>query len=294
MTGLRLALSVALLGLLFSGCASILRWDKDTAQSARSSPPEPERREASVSEVQHELEAQITRISRELSGLQNALARLMAGKRHQDDRLEVLERRLGQLADQVREARRAALPTPGPPQPVPPLPLAPSGPSPAATPAEDLYQSGLAKFQAGEPEAAMVDLYDLIANYPTHQFRESAQLLVADILYSQKDFQGALAEFNDLLATAPNGRNHSDLLVKIGLCQREMGDEALARKTWERVVEEDPESPAARQARVLLRELRERSSTLTPPLSLEGRGSLLISFSVEGRGGLGVSLSVEA
>jgi TolA-binding protein len=76
---------------------------------------------------------------------------------------------------------------------------------------------------------------------------------VADIFYTQKDYRGALAEFEALLAALPKGAKAPDTLLKIGLCQRALGDGARARRTWERVVREFPSSVAARQARVLLR-----------------------------------------
>jgi len=72
-------------------------------------------------------------------------------------------------------------------------------------------------------------------------------------LYGRKDYRGALAEFEALLTAAPAGAQTSDALLKIGLCQRALGDREEARRTWERVVREFPESVAARQARVLLR-----------------------------------------
>ena len=83
--------------------------------------------------------------------------------------------------------------------------------------------------------------------------RERAQFLAADTLYGRKDYRGALAEFAALLTAAPAGAQTSDALLKIGLCQRALGDREEARRTWERVVREFPESVAARQARVLLR-----------------------------------------
>ncbi len=76
---------------------------------------------------------------------------------------------------------------------------------------------------------------------------------MADIFYKQKDWRGALAEFEALLAAVPRGEKVPDTLLKIGLCQKDLGDTARAKRTWERVVREHPGSAAARQARVLLR-----------------------------------------
>jgi TolA-binding protein len=51
----------------------------------------------------------------------------------------------------------------------------------------------------------------------------------------------------------PRGEKVPDALLKIGLCQKDLGDGAGAKRSWERVVREHPQSAAARQARALLR-----------------------------------------
>jgi len=122
----------------------------------------------------------------------------------------------------------------------------------SSTAAEDLYQAGLSKFRAGELDAAVLIFYDLITSYPRHPLRESSQFLVADIFLSQKDLRSALSEFEELLAAVPDGAKTAETLLKIGQCQRGLGDETSARKAWERLIKEYPNSLAARQARVLL------------------------------------------
>jgi len=70
---------------------------------------------------------------------------------------------------------------------------------------------------------------------------------------NHRDFRGALAEFEALVAAAPRGEKVADALLKIGLCQKNLGDAPRAKRTWERVVKDYPASLAARQARALLR-----------------------------------------
>src|SRR5438552_1163853 len=67
------------------------------------------------------------------------------------------------------------------------------------------------------------------------------------------ELQNVVAELDALVGAAPSGGKVPDALLKIGLCQRSLGDGALAKRTWERLVRDFPESVAARQARVLLR-----------------------------------------
>jgi len=215
---------------------------------------------------QARLNEQVSRIAGELSELQNAVAKLIASSRQQEDQLTYLRRRV----EELESLNRGRLPTapsgfapsaPGgvaPPAPGGVAPPAPSpGPTPPAsattTPAAELYRAGTENLQAKNFDAAVLSFYDLIVTYPNHPLREGAQFLVADIFYMQKDFRSALAEFEALIAAVPRGERVPDALLKIGQCQKSLGDAARAKRTWERVVKDHPASAAARQARVLLR-----------------------------------------
>ena len=213
------------------------------------------------------LAEQLTRVASELSELQNAVAKLLVASRQQEDQLLFLQRRVGELeaqnksrAPSVPSGFAPPAPMPAPPPPsgfVPPsltpTPTVPQLRSATTTPAEDLYRMGVEKLRAKELDAAVLVLYDLIGAYPDHPLRESAQFLVADTLFQLKDYRGALADFEALIGAVPGGAKVPDALLKIGLCQRGLGDGALAKQTWERLVRDYPGSVAARQARVLLR-----------------------------------------
>jgi len=201
---------------------------------------------------------QVARIASELAELQNAVAKLIASSRQQDDQLTYLRRRVEEL-EAPNRGRLPAAPTGFAPS----APSAPTAPAPPAapplvgsattTPAADLYRRGVDQLRAKDDDAAILTFYDLIATYPDSPLRESAQFLVADIYYKQKDWRGALAEFEALVAAVPRGEKVPDALLKIGLCQKDLGDGARAKRSWERVVREHPQSAAARQARALLR-----------------------------------------
>jgi tol-pal system protein YbgF len=240
---------VAVAALILAGCGETLRPRAVTVEQSR--PPAAAERPAVQAPAEPpQFAEQLARIAGELGELQNAVAKLMAASRQQEDQLAHLQRRLGDVEAQNR-GRAPAVPGGFAPS----APAAVPAPIPSATtaPAEDLYRAGLEKFRAKDLDAAVLIFYDLIVTHPDHPLRERAQFLVADIFYSQKDFRGALAEFEALLAAAPKGTQAPDALLKVGLCQRALGDAARARRTWERVVREFPASVAARQARVLLR-----------------------------------------
>jgi TolA-binding protein len=198
------------------------------------------------------LAGQLSRVAGELSELQNAVAKLMASLRQQQDQLAYLQRRVAELETQTKSRAPSVPGGFAPPAPI----VAPTPPqlgSATTTPAEDLYRVGVEKLQAKELDAAVLIFYDLIGTYADHPLRESAQLLVADILYQQKDYRGALTELEALIRAVPRGEKVPDALLKIGFCQRSLGDGVLAKRTWQRLVRDYPSSVAARQARVLLK-----------------------------------------
>ena len=242
----RLAAVILALGL--AGCAEVGK-QPPAAESPRAAAPattaQPPAADAS------RLNDQVARIANELTELQNAVAKLIAMSRQQEDQLTYLRRRVEEL--ESARGRSPAAPSgfapaaPGPPGPQPLLGSA------TTTPAADLYRRGVEQLRANADDAAILTFYDLIATYPESPLRESAQYLVADVYYKQKDWRGALAEFEALVAALPRAEKAPDALLKIGLCQKSLGDSARAKRTWERVVREHPTSAAARQARALLR-----------------------------------------
>jgi tol-pal system protein YbgF len=271
---------VAVVALALSGCGGVARPATEAparpAAAASEQPPRPAADQARDSE-------QLSRIAGELAELQNALAKVIASSRQQDEQLAFLRRRLEDLESQNRGRPPAApggfVPAPGGFAPAPggfapppggsaPMPSGvapapssvaaapPPGPLPlqsTATPAAALYRAGTEQLQARNFDAATLSFYDLIVSYPHDPLREGAQFMVADIFFAQQDYRGALAEFEALIAAVPLGDRVPDALLRIGQCQKRLGENGRAKRTWERIVRDHPSSVAARQARVLLK-----------------------------------------
>jgi TolA-binding protein len=245
-------LGLVVVCVVLAGCGGWLRQRPLTVDATRSPAGEAARPSAPPTAESPKLVAELTRVAGELSELQNVVAKLMASSLQVENQLAYLQRRVGELESESRS--RAPSPPSGFAPPAPPR--APAGPatgSATTTPAEDLYRVGVERLQAKELDAALLILYDLVTTYPDHPLRESAQLLVADVLYRQKDYRGALAELEALVGAIPRSTKVPDALLLIGLCQRGLGDETLAKRTWGSLVRDYPESAAARRAQVLLR-----------------------------------------
>jgi len=154
----------------------------------------------------------------------------------------------------------APVPIPAPaPKPPAPAASAPSAPAavPAAPPSRDaeadrVFAAALAKLRGGDDGQAALEFTDFVVQYPAHPQVAAAQNHIGEAYYRQRDYRQAMAEFQKTVDGYTQAAQVSEALLKIGLCQRELGDAARAKASWEQVVKRFPKSDAARQARTLL------------------------------------------
>ena len=118
--------------------------------------------------------------------------------------------------------------------------------------ADRLFAAALAKLRAGDDGQAALEFTEFVAQFPTHPQAAAAQNHIGEAYYRQRDYRQALAEFQKTVDGYTQAAQVSEALLKIGLCQRALGDAARAKASWEQVVKQFPKSDAARQARTLL------------------------------------------
>jgi TolA-binding protein len=92
----------------------------------------------------------------------------------------------------------------------------------------------------------------VVTKHPRHELASTAQYLIAEAYYLQRDYRQALAEFQRTIEWSVPHPKIADLLLKAGLCHRHLRESMEAQLAWRRVVREFPEAPAAEEARVLL------------------------------------------
>jgi tol-pal system protein YbgF len=159
-------------------------------------------------------------------------------------------------------ATRVPIPLPAPaPRPAAPAAATPvpAGSAPALTAppsrnaeADRLFAAALAKLRAGDDGQAALEFTEFVAQFPSHPQAAAAQNHIGEAYYRQRDYRQAVAEFQKTVDGYTQAAQVSEALLKIGLCQRALGDAARAKASWEQVVKQFPKSDAARQARTLL------------------------------------------
>ncbi len=145
----------------------------------------------------------------------------------------------------------AAVPEPKPAAPIPAAPASGRTPSSNAE-ADRIFAGALARLRDGDEGQAALEFTEFVAQYPTHPQAAVAQNYIGEAYYRQREYRQAMGEYQKTVDNYTQAAQVSEALLKIGLCQRALGDGASAKATWEQVVKRFPKSDAARQARTLL------------------------------------------
>jgi tol-pal system protein YbgF len=223
---------------------------------------------------------EIARLAADVKAMDAQQAFLVTEIKNLNEQLAKLQTSLSEAEGAMRSLRAtpvppesrpapAVVPPPAPsvtpvPMPVPapaPRAAAPAPSAPAAVPAaspshnaeaDRLFAAALGKLRAGDDGQAALEFTEFVVQYPAHPQVAAAQNHIGEAYYRQRDYRQALGEFQKTVDGYTQAAQVSEALLKIGLCQRELGDAARAKASWEQVVKQFPKSDAARQARTLL------------------------------------------
>jgi len=254
--------------------------------SARGAPTSPEAAPArtSIADLKTALDAQVqdlTRLAADVKAMDAQQAFLVAELKSLSEQIAKLKSSVDDAESAVRslratpvppESRPASAPSPPPtsaPAPTPPPAAAPAPkpadsaaasaatPAPGATPsrnaeADRMFATALAKLRTGDEGQAALEFTEFVAQYPTHPQAAVAQNHIGEAYYRQRDYKQAMVEYQKTVDGYTQAAQVAEALLKIGLCQRALGDGAHAKSTWEQLVKQFPKSDAARQARTLL------------------------------------------
>ena len=175
-------------------------------------------------------------------------------------RLDALDSRLAAL-EQARAV--SAGPPPGggtelPPPAIEPTPAAGEGPLagiavPASAPPE--YREGIELLRSGDSQAAIQKLREFLRKSPKADLADDAQYWIGEAYYTNRDYNRAILEFNEVLLRYPKGDKVPAALLRQAFAFAELGDKVDARLVLQKLVSEHGDSPEAEQGRQKLAEL---------------------------------------
>jgi len=259
---------------LLTGCASGSGTPAPNEQAVAAPAPAPAPPRVTLNDVKSTQDAQaqeIARLGAELKAQDAQQSFLVAELKSLSEQVTKLKASLDEAEGAVRalratpvapETRPAAPPAPppgsapaivtSPPPPTVSAPPAPVSPGPRDVEAERMFAAALTQLRSGNDGQAALQFTEFVTQYPSHPQAAAAQNYIGEAFYRQRDFRQAAAEFQKTVDNYTQATPVSEALLKIGLCQRALGDAAAAKAAWEQVIKQFPKTDAARQARTLL------------------------------------------
>lgn len=147
-------------------------------------------------------------------------------------RLTALEERLGKMEKDIKVVEEQA-------QKAAQLQKAP----------EYLYQQGYEAMKAGEPAKAREHFSNFLEQHPKHNLAANARYWIGETYYSEKNFELAVLEFQEVIKNFPDKDKAPAAMLKQGMAFRELGDTKSANYILKKLVDEYPKSEEAKTAR---------------------------------------------
>lgn len=126
------------------------------------------------------------------------------------------------------------------------------GPEQAHSP-EASYQQGLDSMKAGDTVKARELFTKFLDQNPRHKLAANAHYWIGETYYSEKNFEQAILEFQEVIKNFPEKEKVPAAMLKQGMAFKEIGDLKSASYIYKKLTEEYPKSEEAKIAKEKLR-----------------------------------------
>jgi len=213
----------------------------------------------SVQDVQANSGTRLDTMSTQLQGL--------------SDNLEEIKSRIGKLNQQLVDVQNSvqsidARLAGGSPTGAPggaPTPGAGSGPAAGGAPsasaagpppsADTLYSNGLRDLTSGKYDLAHSEFQDYLKYYGDTDLASNAQFWLGEIAYAQKNYDGAVQEYDRVINNYPKSFKLAPAHLKKGMALLELGQKSPGVKELREVVKRYPGTEEERRARAKLKDM---------------------------------------
>jgi len=127
---------------------------------------------------------------------------------------------------------------------------------PPALSASDLYDAAYRDFSRGNYELAVSGFREVLRHYPDMELSDNAQYWIGECYYGLGDLDKAVLEYLKVRDLYPDGDKVAAATLKTGYAFLRKGDSATARRYFETVLREFPNSDEATLARDKLDSIR--------------------------------------
>lgn len=113
---------------------------------------------------------------------------------------------------------------------------------------EGAYLTAFDSLKNGKYDDAITGFRALLTKWPQGRYADNALYWSGEAYYVKRDYNNALGAFQAVLARFPNSPKGPDSMLKAGLTQLELKQEAAGKATLQKLVQTYPQSNAARLA----------------------------------------------
>jgi tol-pal system protein YbgF len=121
---------------------------------------------------------------------------------------------------------------------------------------DEVYRSAKQAFDQGDFEAARMGFQEFIKRYPNSKNADNAQFWIGEIYYSEKWYEKAILEYQNVIEKYPTGNKVPAALLKQGLAFANIGDKPNAKLILEELRRKYPDSNEANVAAEQLKALK--------------------------------------
>jgi tol-pal system protein YbgF len=191
----------------------------------------------------------------QLADLAASLDSLSQRVRELEGRLEVTERTSEEARDDARKARREAAAAASGARAADlavsePAPGEEAGGGQPLSAELQAYRDAHGAWRADDYEQCIDRFRKFLQTYPSSPYADDAAFWMADCYFRQGDYKNAALRFDDVVRNYPNGNKAPDALYRQGESLMKLGPafHQAARRAFEKVVKEYPDSARAREA----------------------------------------------
>lgn len=121
---------------------------------------------------------------------------------------------------------------------------------------QKLYETGISQFNAKKFKEAYNTFTEYIEKYPKGEMLVNARFWRGDCLYSQKEYELAILEYQNVIADFSSHRKAPAALLKQGLAFEKLKEPDTAKIVYNKLLEEYPKSEQAKTAKKQMEALK--------------------------------------
>jgi tol-pal system protein YbgF len=114
--------------------------------------------------------------------------------------------------------------------------------------AKRAYDAALSLVNARQYGSALAALAAFLVKWPDHPYVDHAMYWRGECYFARADYTAASEQFEGVVARFPGGSKAPDALLKLGMCHQKLGHASQAKASFDRLLQEYPQSDAARRA----------------------------------------------